>query len=435
MVVRITAALAWSLVAGCGGQDDTTTEDTDETTDGEPEPTGETGTPEDDFTGKEGSLVLVHYAPTYTSDDEFYNAFAVFLDDTQGILSLADCWVGWSTCVTSYPASGSTADGEDGSFLQYEDTYEVDPLLVGTTPNEIVPLQGFNYFDWYWDDVTGWGGDGIVSLDGDYAPYNGTADFQYPTQLVVTAPDALAAVGVAADDTLTLSWEPATGGMVLLEYNNSVTVLDDDGSHDLLVADLDPGSGDPIEQHFVRISRVVDTTVDAAGNTIQVQTRSEQTLAVGVLDLEGYTQLSMPVNVAETCDDAATLPSLTAGLYWGDTSVAEDDESPGDYYNDLTDWPAVGKDVVARIDLLTGQTLTVEYSNHEDASMYLLTDSCDADDGLVGADNEIGADEEDFDWEADVDGPVYLVLDSWSLPGESGGFFFWVDIEIEDPLP
>jgi len=435
MVVRITAAVVWSMVAGCSGEDDTPTDDADdETTDEETEPTGETGTGGEELTGKEGSIVLVHYAPDFDSD-EFFNGFGVFLDDGLGIMSLADCWIGWSTCVSSYPASGSTAFGEDGTFLLYADTYEVDPLLVGTTPNEIPQLAGFNDFDWYWGTVSGWGGNGIVSLDGDFVPYSGTADFQYPTQLVVTVPDPEAAVGVTADDTLSLSWESAADGMVLLEYNNSVTVLDDDGAHDLVVADLDPSSGEPIDQRIVRLSRVVDTTVDAAGNTILVQTRSEQTLAVGILDVDAYTELSLPTDVADACEDAASLPPLLPGLYWGDTSVGENDESPGDYYNDLTAWPAEGKDVVARIDLLAGQTLTVEYSNFEDASMYLLTDTCDADDGLVGADEEIEEESEDLEWEAEADGPVYLVLDSWSPPGESGGFFFWVDIQIADPAP
>jgi len=428
MVVRITTVLAWSVVAGCSGGNDDVTEDTDTT---ETEPTEETGTQEDDFTGKEGSVVLVHYAGIL-GDDEYYEGQAVFLDDAMGVVNLAHCWPGeingpqWSTCVASYPPSGTADDGADGSFVAYADTYEVDPLLVGSTPNALAAYPYVTQFDWYWDSISGWGGNGILSFDGDYAPYDGDNDFAYPTQIVVTAPDPAEALSVGPDDIVTLTWEPASDGMVLLEWGATVTVLEDDGSHDFAVADLDAAS--PIGLEYLRLSRVIDTDVDAAGNTIHVQTRSEQVLELDVLDVEDYAELELPDDVAESCDDAGTLPPLGPGLYYGNLGIADDDEDPGDS-NDLTGWPAPGNDVVARIDLLAGQTLTVEYWNLLDGSMYLLTDSCDPDDGLVGADDEYYDEPEQFDWEADADGPVYLVLDSYF----EGGFFYWVDIQIEDP--
>jgi hypothetical protein len=433
MTVRIVAAMVFGVLVGCGGEDPP--EDTDEVTDDDPEPTGETGTADDDFTGKEGSIVLVHYAAGIDFD-EYFEGHAVFADSLEGIINLAHCWPGWSTCVSDYPSSGSAAEeGEDPNFLFYADTYDVDPLLVGTMPDELAMFTYVTYFDWYWDSVTGWGGDGIVSLDGDLAPYTGTADFTYPTQMVLTAPDPSVALTADADDIVTLTWEPASDGMVILEWANTITVLEDDGSHDLVIADLE--KSEPIDQLFVQLSRVLDTEVDAAGNTIHVQTRSEQILQIDYLDVGGYTELVVGNNVAEECEDAAALPPLGAGSYWGDLAVAEDDESPGDYDNSLTGFPAEGNDVVARIDLLAGQTLSVEYSsvldfpNYIDASTYLLTDSCDEDDGLEGADEEYFGEPEEFDYTAEVDGPVYLVLDGFF----EGGWFYWAEIEIEDPAP
>lgn len=418
MIFRIVAALSLGLLGACSG-DDPTEEDTDTTE--EEEETEETGTEEDDFTGKEGSIVLVHFPELYDSE-EYSEGFAVFLDDTQGVVNLAYCWA-FATCVSTYPPIGTPAEGEDGTFLFAADSYQVDPLLVGSAPNE---LNLFNYvtdFDWYWSAITGWGGDGIVSLDGEYAPYTGTNDFPYPTPMVVTAPDPAAALSVGPDDIVTLTWEPATDGMVLLEWGTMVTVLEDDGSHDLVVADLQPDLSEPISQHLIRLSRVIDTEVDAAGNNLHVQTRSQQVLAIGVVD--DAIELVLGVDVADKCEDAASLPSVVPGLYWGNMSIAEDDEDPGD----LTGFVADGNDVVARIDLLAGQTLDIEYMNFEDGSVYLLTDSCDPDDGLEGEDSEYYDEPEDIDFEADADGPVYLVLDSF-FPG---GSFYWVDIEIDDP--
>jgi hypothetical protein len=319
-----------------------------------------------------------------------------------------------------------SAEGADATFVFYDDSYEVDPLLVGSTPNELSLDTVYNLpFDWYRSAITGWGGDGIVSLDGEYAPYTGTNDFPYPTQMVVTAPDPTAAVNVGPDDIVTLTWEPAADGMVLLEWGSTVTVLEDDGTHDLVVADLDPDPSAPVSTHLVALSRVIDTEVDAAGNTIHVQTRSQQTLMIAVG--EDVPELVLGIDVADACEDAAALPGVLPGLYWGDLSDAEDDEDPGD----LTGFVADGNDVVARIDLLAGQTLEVEYMNFADGSVYLLTDSCNPDDGLEGEDDEYYEDPEDLDWNANADGPVYLVLDSF-FPG---GSFYWVDIQILAPAP
>jgi hypothetical protein len=426
MTFRIAAfALGLGLTA-CSG-DDEPSDDNEDTDEAEPEPTGDTGSPpEEDLTGLTGSIVLVATAADSYSSGSYFG-YATFPETDGGMLNLAYCITGAAPCLDAIPGSGETALGADGSFIFTEDSFDPGDLVVdGTTIRLNTTSPSASYFDWFTGYLSGWGTTGSFSLDGDLAPYTGTDDFTYVTELVVTSPDPEEYLTVDADDVVTFTWEPGTEGTMVLEFDNTALVLDDDGSHDLDIATLD--LEDTIDVRSVVLARVNTQEVDAAGNAVQVHTRSEQRYVLSYLDTTGRTELVVDVNVAEECDDADTLDPLPAGLYWGDLTDADDDHDL-EYYNDLDGYPSPGNDVVARIDLLAGQELNVTYATYNDGSVYLLDGDCDDDDPLEGADTEFNLDAESFDYDADEDETVYLVLDSFY----PDGWYYWLDVEIDGP--
>jgi hypothetical protein len=417
--------LGLSLTACSGDDEPSDEEDTDEA---ETEPTGDTGSgpQEEDLTGLTGSIVLVASGEDQYNDQQYFG-YGTFPETDGGILNLAYCITGAAPCLTAIPASGDAAASADGSFIFSEDSFDPGELVVDGTR---IPLNSTSpsarYFDWFTGNLGGWGTTGSFSLDGDLAPYNGTDDFTYVTELVVTSPDPTETLLVDEDDVITFTWEPGTEGTMLLEFANTALTLDDDGSYDLAIASLD--LEETIDVRLIKLARVNTTEVDAAGNAVQVHTRSEQAFLLSYLETSGRTELVVGANVEEECDDADTLDPLAPGLYWGDLSESDDDHDL-DYSNDLTGFPSPGNDVVARIDLLAGQELTVTYATYLDASVYLLSGDCDDDDPIDGADSEYYLEAEDFDYEADEDETVYLVLDSFF----EGGWYYWLDVEIDGP--
>jgi hypothetical protein len=418
------------LLGACSGKEETepgpqttVTFDNEETAD-------TSGEPEQDLTGMAGSIAIVHWgAGAY--NEATYFAYGVFVDDDLGIDNLTTCLFVGGACVTEYPAVGDPPVETEYATIYTEDIQDAgDEVLAGD-----VTLSGNNNYGFRFyvgDVVTSLGGPGGITLDGDYAPYSGTADFVTPDELVLTAPDATAPIAVVPGQTIDLAWASPGAGGVYLEVVSFATPLapdtierlDDDGALTVAVDDLQ--FRQPFETKALLLSRIETSEVDAAGNTIQVQARSDQWIYLDFEDTTGWTELVDEASIADTCTDALLLPSIGAGQYYGDLSTFADDHDLGDY-NPLTGYSSTGLDGVVPVTLLAGQTLTATYLQAYDSSIYLLDAGCDVNGALAGADSTFDGEEEVLTYVAPADGTYYLVADAWS-PGYGTRFTLVVDI-------
>ena len=169
-----------------------------------------------------------------------------------------------------------------------------------------------------------------------------------------------------------------------------------------------------------------DDTVDATGNAIDVQTTSQQWFSLSYEDTEGWDELIVGANFAANCADAAGLGSISSGQYYGDVALLENSHDLGDY-NPTTDWATIGNDGVAKVQLLAGQTLTASYTQTVyDAAIYLLDESCDADNPTAGVDITFDAEEEVLEYTATDAITLFLVMDAWM---EGSTFSMVLDIQ------
>lgn len=416
-------ALALAFVVGCGTDKDTTTVDTETVV----VPTGETGGPvEEDLTGNDGSILLRQFEDDARNSGGFV-AVGLFLADDGGVLNTPGCLFFGDACLTDYPAVGYSVDGES-SFAWY---YGADWLDAGQmiTVGDTTLTDEFNgpvrYYVGY---TSSFGpGDGAITLDGDLAPYAGTADFTYPSVVEVTSPDPSSLLVVGAESTaLDLTWTAGGVGDLLVASGDRVLNLDDDGAESVPWADLGLTFEGPLATAYVQVMRSTFADVDAGGNSVKVLAQSVQGVFVTYLDETGRTELIDGYNVAEDCESAKELAPLAPGSYWGNSTDNSDDHNMP-LYNDLFGWDSQGNDKVVPVALAAGQTLSVTYRQATDGSVYILPDSCDVDDVLDGADFAYYIDLEEFDYTSSTDQVVYLVLDGYFL----GGDYLTLDFTVE----
>lgn len=419
MFVGILALAGW---VGCDGSkepaDDTDTVETDQGKD-----TWDSAEPPNDYTDLAGHAVLLHQKPTAMRPELNDAGYAIFVDDTQGVINAALCLLAPSggPCVTTL----GEPDGE--AAVVSPDT------LTPTTFNagEEIHVGGFalnpvgtNTIVYVTADAT-WGGDGTLTFDGELAPYDGADDFEFPGDLEVTAPDPLARVGVGPGATVDFAWIPGGDGEVYLRYGTGMTHLIDDGAHALSIDTL--GLQAPVDGRIVQLMRAVDTDIAAAGNEFHVTTAVEQWFYLDYTAPDGYIELLDGVHAAETCEAALALAPLPAGEYYGDATGAAPDYDLGDG-NDATGYATAGEDEVVRVDLRVGQTLTVAMRQAwADGAVYLLDGDCDLADPIKGVDDTLDGEVETLTYRPLTDKTVLVVVDSW----RPGGRAYALSVGIE----
>lgn len=272
-------------------------------------------------------------------------------------------------------------------------------------------------------EYTGFGGpipegaSRALSIGGDLAPYASEDAIVYTDPMVVTSPDPNQPIYVGPDDVvLPITWTPQPIGDVLLITQTTVTHLVDDGEHVFpLTLAAFGGTNDPLWTMYIELSRQVTTPVDAAGNTVSIETRSDQRLWITRVDLEGRLPLEIGVNAAETCEAAKLLPSLPPGEYQGDISFAGDDHRPSLSYSH---WPAAQGEWVVPIDLVAGEALVLTYWRVQDAALYVLSSECDDADLLaVGVQSKYQPGIESLTYLSPIDQRVFVVLDAEVFAG------------------
>jgi hypothetical protein len=242
-------------------------------------------------------------------------------------------------------------------------------------------------------------------------PYEGSDDFTYAGAIEVTAPPTDQRMVIEPGDVVDFEWVGGGTGDVYLTVGGTLHHLDDNGAFSLVIDDL--GLSAPITETTARLARRTSTRVDAAGNTIQVETISEQWFYLDYQDLDGWDEMVLDATWSETCDGAISLASIPAGQYYGDLTDMDDDHDLG-YNNPTTGWASPGYEGVAAVDLLAGQTLTATMKQTTlDASVYILDSGCDPANPLAGTDDTLDGEEEVVEYTATIDETVYLVLDGW----------------------
>jgi hypothetical protein len=427
MTLRM-ALMTLPLVLGaCAGDtdDDGKTTDTEDT-EPEPEPTADTARPDPDLTGNVGSIVIGHWPPDAIYTDPGYYGYGMFTDQDGGVQNLAACLLIGGPCVDAYPTGGATVTPDpDLSFINYAEFFDAGAqLTVGPTTlrrdlSAGVPLYAGA------PSTFPHGSPGGLEYDGDLAPASEDDVFTFVAEMEVLTPDPGQVIAVGPGGTIDLTWTPGGVGEVYLEVGLSLTHLEDDGQHTLDVDTL--GLVAPFDSQLMIVTRLTQSDVDANGNLVKIQTRSDQWMYVEYQDTDGWTELTTGVEAGETCADAQALAPLAAGQYFGDTSGAADDHDLGDG-NPVTGYGNAGREVVVPIALTAGQTLDVTYTlTGWDGSLYLLNAGCDTGAPLDGADSTLDGDPETISYTATADEVVHLVLDAWT-PGEGGRYSLVVDI-------
>lgn len=411
------------LLAACNGSKDTTTPDTDDT-----EPvvdTVHTGEPPElDLTGQAGSVVLGHWPVDAYFDDAWYGG-GIFVEDDEGIDNLAACLIFVGACYEAYPT--------DDTPVSASSFYLSSSIDAGSTISAGGVTMGDEFSGgvvFYVGSPSGFGPAADLALDGDLAPFDGADLFTFPDDVVVTSPDPTVPLLVGPADTIDLAWTSPGAGDVYLEslpsvpysyVNPELRRLDDVGTYALPVAGL--GMAGPLDARVLLLSRIVNTPVDAGGNTVNVQTRADQWLYVNYADPPvDWIELVPGLNAGEACSDALLLPPVVPGTYWGDLSLTVDDHDLA-YGNPATYFPTPGREMVVPVALTAGQTLSVAYlATTRDGSVYLLDATCDLGSAVVGSDYFYYYYPEEFDYTAVVDETVYVVADGY-LPDPFGGTF------------
>jgi hypothetical protein len=129
----------------------------------------------------------------------------------------------------------------------------------------------------------------------------------------------------------------------------------------------------------------------------------------------------------DRCNDAYALDRCTSGSLEGESFGASDDYCPPD--GSCTSYPAHGRDVAYRLDLLSADTVELEYTQRGfDGSIYLISDCGDPASACVsGADGALAEDVESLAWAAETSGTYWLILDAY---GEETGGAWKLDYSI-----
>ena len=129
----------------------------------------------------------------------------------------------------------------------------------------------------------------------------------------------------------------------------------------------------------------------------------------------------------DRCNDAYALDRCTSGSLEGQSFAASDDYCPPD--GSCTVYPAHGRDVAYRLDLLSGDTVELAYAQRGfDGSVYLIHDCGDSASACVfGSDGVLAEDAESLAWAAETSGTYWLILDAY---GEETGGAWKLDYSI-----
>lgn len=424
----------WTVVlvlGGCTSDKSETDTDPPTTDDGPTIETADTATeqPLPDLTGLYGSIALVQWLPDAYNEEANFTV-GLFVDDDMGIVNLATCLLVGGQCIEGYPAVGDPGVEASDGAIYTNAINDVGELQVGGTTIQPDNSYGFAV---YIADTAGLGGPGGISFDGEYAPYSGTDDYVVPDTMDVTAPDPSQAVAVTTGGVVDLAWASPGAGGVFLEVMSAagatvpdtVVHLDDDGAHTILVDDL--GFRQPFDTKALLLSRIETNDVDAAGNTVRIQARSDQWIYLEFSDTTGWTELVAGATAAEACADAAGLPVVGPGQFYGDLAAFADDHDLGDG-NPVTNYATAGFDAVLPVAMLAGQTMTATFRQDLDGSIYVLDAGCDEGEPLAGADLTLDGDEEVLEFTALSDGTYHLVLDTWT-PDAGSPFSLVLEIE------
>lgn len=399
----------------------------------------DTGEPKvlQDLTGQFGSVVMGHRGPVppgwfaSASGDADHYALAAFTDQMGGVLDIPYCGFIGLPCVTEYPAEGKSA-----SLVSVLDLYTDEwtwhnagaTISAGGVNLGRIPAD-FTYYDTAFVETLPRSGE--LSFDGDLAPYSATDVMpRLDGRLAVSAPATGAPLQVEKTDTLSFAWTPGGAGSMYLQTPTEMLGLPDTGTFELPVDAL--GMEAPIDVGSVTLARITHATVDAAGNEVYLQTRSDQPYAIHYRDAEGWTDFVEGSTIADSCADARSLPPLAPGNYIGDLGRFGNDHDPG-FSSSVVFWPALGSEGVVRIDLEAGQELIVKYKQPMfDAALYLMTDDCDAVAATEGINARDYGEVEDFTYESEAGGTYYMALDSTHFyPPLLEGGPFWLEVEID----
>ncbi|MBX2797301.1 MAG: hypothetical protein KTR31_06535 [Myxococcales bacterium] len=412
-------------VAGCSG-DETTDKPTDTATETDTtETTEDSGTrPPPDLTGQLGAITFADFGESALGPSGRI-ALGHFANVDGGYLNPIACLVLGTTCIEAYPKVGkSVSPTQDTNWLNGATFVNLGSDFEA---NDVFLLDASAQFgaQIYLGTPLGLQGSGNVTLAGDLMPYMGTGVIDNADDMTVVSPDPMQTLRVGPKDTVDFTWKKATNGDPYLEINGTVFGLDD--STGTFALDIDSlGLTPPADVAVATLSRIRHTTIDASGNNLEVQSRSDQSFLVEYVELlKGWSELTDKVDIAGTCKDAQALTALPEGKYVGTLTGYANDINLA-YGNDLTGFDTAGLDAVVKIDLSAGEILTMNYNQPgADAAMFLLADDCDPANGLVGQDapvnNGVGL-EESMNFTATKGGSYFLVLDNW-MPEDSGGLF------------
>mgnify|MGYP000867395676 CR=1 FL=1 len=377
-----------------------------------------------DLTGVKGSISLMRVEASVGGAGGRVG-LAVFPDGRAQVANWAQCLSNPIPCAARWPS----VEGED------VDVFEAAPsfgTLVSAGPEiqvggaswaEEVSSGNASYFSeaFVWGEATGF------AWDGDLTPFQGDDLVRWPTPMTVEAPDPMTAFVFGPDvQEATIRWEEGSTGEVYFWWGGAGRSWVDDGEE---VFDLDLLEVmDPFSTHEVVLVRQAEVSFDAAGNPVSVIAASAQPLRFSYENLEGWTELVDGVSAAETCEAALELTPVGAGQYWGSVAGRVDDHDPGQ--GGITGYRADGEDEVIPVALLTGQRLKVRFRNElDDGSVYLLNDSCRESRAEEGSDATLSREEEEFTFQARVDGTYFIVADTFG-PSEAR---YALVIEITDP--
>ncbi|MBX2796165.1 MAG: hypothetical protein KTR31_00810 [Myxococcales bacterium] len=431
------ATLAFALLIGCSGPDTDLATDatTDSQTDTDTDTTTDTGTVAVGITGQFGSIVVGEYLRDAEGYDTELYGVAFFQPYDTALTNAAACFWIDSLCVASYPAVGESVSGAPLDVYWWYYAKFVDAgATIDANGTELFRdnyRTYYGYYDFgpvYTGTPAQLSGTGTLQLGGALMPYSGDV-FPNTDPIETTSPDPLQRLQLGPTDSVTFTWNASSNGRPFLEAGGQLHGLDDTvGSIELTAQEL--GLRAPVDVGVALLSRIAHDEVDAAGNQVSVQSRSDQAFFMDYRDEDGWTVLEDGVTFVDDCTEAKGLTPVAAGQYLGQLGGYGNDFDLA-YYNDLTGYPTSGNDGVVAIALSKGDTLTASYRQPDgDANLYVLGAPCDLANGIVGQDYEFGPnDEETLTYQAEATGTFYLVLDSGYQTFGAGDFGLVIDVQ------
>lgn len=360
--------MSWVLAAWIGCVEPVGTSSPGSTREVVPVDTGPTG-----LIGQFGAITVGERASDGV-DEPYTYARGYFVSRDGGVDNYGACAF-WPThpCVLDYPAEGQTVEAAALSDLEALNTatyFDVGPVYVGDLVlRRSLREDGPIHFVTLGFEVPT--APGRLSLGRDFAFYNGVDDFVPADPMVLQSPDPVDGLrfGPGVDE-VTLAWETPAQGDVLLEIGTQVTHLADDGRHVLSATEL--GLAAPLSGLEISLGRMTLREVDAAGNTIRLQSRRDQPLHAMYVDFTDY--LALGDELYESCSEALGNEPLPPGRYHGDLSTYEDDHRARARPGRPLETP--GGDVALPFRLAAGEELTLTYRSARGGVVTLLSADC-----------------------------------------------------------